>query len=146
MIRGSNLGRSITFFFSRNRRNRVCSPPSLQLKRVPGVFHGSKSDDHYPPPCTVKVKHQYSYTSASPLCLLGMNSNNNQQIYIYDILPYQIQHNWLHCFNSYRHKKVNYTQFSNGYNILFTLYKTITTLQLHILPRSVTVNQSRVLK
>ena len=139
--RRTNLGRNILLLFSsRNLRNRVYSPPSLQFKRVAVTFPGVKrkftTQLHLLSRLgnsTGSIQGQSSESVQMYLCFPSIrlhSINNNTQsiyiyiyIYIYDILPYQIQHNWLYCLISYNHKTVKHTEFSNVTIIFYTLHK-----------------------
>jgi len=65
-----SLQSQVIFFFLRNHPGQLWGPSSILEVKRPG------SEVDRPPPVSVKVKNEWSYTSARPTHLHGMGRDN----------------------------------------------------------------------
>jgi hypothetical protein len=78
-IWGSNSGTSKRLFSSAERTNQLCEPSRLVFDGYkvyfPGIKRAGRETDHSPTSSS-EVKNEWSYTSALPICLHGVDRHN----------------------------------------------------------------------
>jgi len=77
IVRVSNPVRGSKFFSFSNRAHLLWGQPSFQFSGYEGSLPGvTRPVRCYPPGFSVEVKSEWSYTSVSPVCFYGVNSEH----------------------------------------------------------------------